>query len=274
MIDLRAIRVGIEVNGRVHYYSSLDGMRIRATGTKRANPSQNEATVTLSGLKRETRDFLITETSPFNGRRSPKRLVLEVGRASLGLSQLFAGDIVKAEPSGPPDVDLELKVKTGHGQTLNVVSRAMGPRTQLSDICRSVADDLGVALNFQAEEKLIAGFQYSGGALGQVNRLAEAGGIRAFIDDDVLIVQPRGAATSGRVRVLNMNSGMVGIPRVDEKGLKVSFLIDGDSPLGGVLRLESKFNKAANGDYRIDQLGFEVASHEDPFFYHAVCSRL
>lgn len=274
MIDLRAIRVGIEVNGRIHYYSSLDGMRIRATGSKRANATQNECTVTLSGLNRDTRDFLVSETSPFNGRRTPKRLVLEVGRASLGLSQLFAGDITTAEPSGPPDVDLQLKVKTGHSQSLNVVSRSSGPRAPLSEICQGVADDLGVALDFQAEEKFIAGYQYSGGALGQVNRLAEAGGIRAFIDDDTLFVQPRDKATAGRVRILNVNSGMVGIPKTDEKGLKVSFLIDGDSPLGGVLRIESRFNKAANGDYRVDQLGFEVASHEDPFFYHAICTRL
>lgn len=274
MIDLRTIRVGVEVNGKIHFYQSIDGMRIRATGTKKANASQNECTVLLSGLREETRDFLITETSPFNKSPHPRRISLEVGRVSLGLTQIFVGDIVSAEPSSPPDVDLEIKAKTGFSNNLNVVSHASGPLTQLSQLSEEVAQRLGVGINFQATDKRVSGFQYSGGAMGLVSRLSESGGVRAFLDDGVLMVQDRDRATEGRIKVLNMNSGMVGIPKLDEKGLKVTYLIDGASSLGGLLRLESKFNKSANGDYRIDQLGFEVASHEDPFFYHAICSRL
>ena len=71
-----------------------------------------------------------------------------------------------------------------------------------------------------------------------------------------------------------MNSGLVGLPKITEKGVDVTFLIDGESALGGLLRLDSKFNKAASGDYTIDQLKFEVASHDDPFFYVATCTRL
>lgn len=274
MIDLRAIRVGVEVNGQMHYYQSVDGMRIKASGTKQANPTQNECKVTLSGLKAETRDFLITETSPYSKSSSKKRLTLEVGRVSMGLTQIFAGDIVAAEPSSPPDVDLELKVKTGFSSNLTVVSHSSGPMVPLSRLAQETSQQLGMNINFQATEKLVSGFQYSGGSLGMVARLAEAGGVRAFIDDGTLFVQDRDKPTEGRIKVLNLNSGMVGIPKIDEKGLKVSYLIDGEAPLGGLLRLESKFNKAANGDYKIDQVGFEVASHEDPFFYHAVCSRL
>ncbi|MFU1946108.1 baseplate hub protein, partial [Bordetella avium] len=113
-----------------------------------------------------------------------------------------------------------------------------------------------------------------GGALGQINRLAEAGGVRAFLDDDRLIVQDFGKATAGRVKVLNLNSGLVGIPKANDKGVDVTYLIDGESVLGGKLILESKFNRALNGSYKVDQLKFDVASHEDPFFYTALCSRL
>ncbi|SUW68948.1 phage protein [Bordetella avium] len=41
----------------MHYYSATDGMRIKASGTKFANATQNECTVTISNLKRETRTF-------------------------------------------------------------------------------------------------------------------------------------------------------------------------------------------------------------------------
>ncbi|RIQ78476.1 hypothetical protein D0837_17495, partial [Bordetella avium] len=202
-IDLRAIRVGIEVSGRMHYYNATDGMRIKASGTKFANPTQNECTVTISNLKRETRDFLLTETSPYNKNRKPKRLVVEVGRVSTGLFRIYVGDITSAEPSSPPDVDIVLKSKTGNASSGDVVSKSAQALSKLSQIAAGIASDVGATLDFQALDKLIANYTYTGGALGQINRLAEAGGVRAFLDDDRLIVQDFGKATAGRVKVLN-----------------------------------------------------------------------
>jgi hypothetical protein len=274
MIDLRALRIGVEISGKMNYYQSLEGMRIVASGTKQANAKQNTCTVVLSNLRRETRDFLLTETSPYNKNKTPKRLTVEAGRASIGLFQIFSGDIVTAEPSSPPDVNITLTAKTGATTNTTVVSRAAGARVKLSELSAQVASDIGAKLEFQATEKFVANFSYTGGALGQVNRLAEAGGVRAFLDDGTLIVQDRDKPTKGRIKVLNMNSGMVGIPKVTEQGVEVVYLVDGESVLGGTLRLQSKFNKAANGDYQINQLKFELTSHEDPFFYTALCKRL
>ncbi|PWF25064.1 hypothetical protein DD235_02530 [Corticimicrobacter populi] len=274
MIDLRAIRIGVEVSGRMNYYNAADGMRLRASGTKYANATQNECSVTISGLRRETRDFLLTETSPFNKNRTPKRLIVEVGRVTTGLFTIYQGDIISAEPSSPPDVDIVLKSKTGNAANGVVVSKSAQALSKLSAISATVAKDIGMTLDFQALDKLISNYTYTGGALGQVARLAQAGGVRAFVDDTRLIVQDFDKATRGRVKVLNMNSGMVGIPKATEKGVEVLYLIDGESMLGGMLRLESKFNRSLNGDYKIDQLKFDVASHEDPFFYQATCSRV
>lgn len=274
MIDLRSIRVGIEISGRMHYYESKEGMRIRASGTKHANATQNDCTVILSNLKRETRDFLITETSPFNDNSSLKRIIVEAGRVQLGVFQLFVGDIVSAEPSSPPDVDITIHAKTGANANTRVISTSSGARTNLSEIAREIASGIGVDLDFQAVDKLISNFTYTGGALGQISRLSEAGGVRAFLDDMKLLVQDRDKATAGRVKLLNLNSGMIGLPKITETGVEVLYLIDGESALGGTLQLESQFNKAANGSYKIDQLSFEVASHEEPFFYKAICSRI
>ncbi|SUW68949.1 phage protein [Bordetella avium] len=219
-------------------------------------------------------DFLLTETSPYNKNRKPKRLVVEVGRVSTGLFRIYVGDITSAEPSSPPDVDIVLKSKTGNASSGDVVSKSAQALSKLSQIAAGIASDVGATLDFQALDKLIANYTYTGGALGQINRLAEAGGVRAFLDDDRLIVQDFGKATAGRVKVLNLNSGLVGIPKANDKGVDVTYLIDGESVLGGKLILESKFNRALNGSYKVDQLKFDVASHEDPFFYTALCSRL
>lgn len=270
MIDPRLMRVGIEINDRINWYSEL---RMKATGTKYANPTQNEASVTISGLNTSTRDFILTETSPFNSNRKPKRLIIEAGRVSIGYFRLFAGDVISAEPSSPPDLDLIIKAKTGNSQAGKIVSVSGAAQAKLSAIAQRVAADIECGIDFQATDKTIANYSFSGPAIRQVARLQEAGQVRAFVDDSTLIVKDYDKPVEGRVRVLNMNSGMVGIPKATEKGVDVSFLITGESLIGGQLRLESKFNKSLNGDYLIAQLKFEIATHEDPFFYSAACTR-
>ena len=268
--DLRRIRFGIEISGRINWY---EGLRVRASGTKFANAQQNECTLTVSGLSMSTRDHLLTETSPFNSNRTPKRLIIEVGRVSTALFRIFIGDIVSAEPSAPPDVDVIIKAKTQSAQSGNIVAIASGPISKLSAISQRVADEIGLGLDFQALDKNISNFSYTGAALKMVNLLQDSGGVRAFIDDETLIVKNYGSALSGRIRILGADTGMVGIPKATEKGLDVTFLIDSESLLGGMIRLDSKMNKSLNGDYVIDQLKFDLASHEDPFFYSATCSR-
>jgi hypothetical protein len=250
-----------------------EGLRIKASGTKYANPQQNDITVTVSGLKRETREFLLEATSPYNQDRSPKRLVLDVGRNSIGLFRLFYGDIVSAEPGPPPDLDLTIKAMTGNAAAGQIISRSSGPVTQLSVIARTVAQDLGLQLLFETADKNISSYSFTGPAAKQVQKLQDAGGVSAFVDDVTLVVKDRGAPVKNRLQILNKDSGMVGIPKATEKGLKVSFLINGETTLGGMLRVQSKLNPSLSGDYIIDQLGFEVSTHDDPFFYNALATR-
>lgn len=271
MVDLRVIRVGIEVSGQINWYT---GLRIKANGTKMANPTENECTVTISGLSTDVRDYILTETSPFNSNRTPKRIIVEAGRVSTGTFRLFVGDIESAEPGPPPDVDLIIKAKTGSAQKGVIAAIDGQGLSRLQTIAQQVASRMDLSLNFQATDKNIGNFSFTGPQSQLVNKLQEAGGVRAFIDDAELIVKDAGKALSGKVRILNSNSGLVGLPKITEKGVQVTYLIDGESALGGLLRLDSKFNPAASGDYTIDQLKFDIATHEDPFYYVATCSRL
>ena len=270
-VDRRVIRIGIEIAGRINYY---DGLRVKASGTKYANPLQNDCTVTISGLSMSVRDRILTDTSPYNPSPTPRRLIIDAGRESYGTFRLFIGDITSAEPGPPPDVDLVIKAKTENAQAMNVAAVSFGETSRLSSIAQQAAKEIGVGLLFEAADKSIANWSFTGPALKLVRRLEEMGSVRAFIDDDLLIVKDMGSVIRGAVRVLNLDSGLVGIPKATEKGLDVTFLIDRETKLGGMLRLDSRMNKALNGDYSIDQLKFDVATHEDPFFYQTQCTRL
>jgi hypothetical protein len=269
-LDPRIVRVSIEIDGEFKVYEGLD---ITARGQKTANPLQNTCEVVISNLSREVRNYLLTETSPFNANRKPKRLIVEAGRESLGVTRLFYGDITSATPSQPPDIALTIKAQTGAYAKSQVVARSGQPRQSLKSLAQGVATDLGVTLDFQATDKQIANWAFNGGKLRQVDALATAGAVDVFVDDETLVVKNRAAPLTGRVRQLSATSGMIGIPEVTEHGVRVQMLIDTNTVCGGSLELVSELNPSLNGAYTIFSLDFEVASRSVPFYYSAECRR-
>jgi hypothetical protein len=61
-LDPRILRVGIEIGGNSKCMTDL---AITAKGTKYANANQNDCEVTITNLAPATRDYILTEASPF-----------------------------------------------------------------------------------------------------------------------------------------------------------------------------------------------------------------
>lgn len=270
-LDPRIVKVGIEINGQIKYYEDL---AIVATGTKFANENENECEVKITNLDKQTRDYLLTETSPFNKNPSPKRIIIDAGRKSYGTNRIYIGDITSAKVSQPPDVTITLKATTANDQKGNVIARNQPGVANLSTIAAQVAGDLGMSLQFECQDKQLTNYTFTGGCLKQVTKLGKAGGVSAFVDDNVLVMKDYGVPLSSRVKVLSLDSGMVGIPEITEKGIKVTYLIDNETALGGALEVESKLNPAVNGTYNIYKLGFQIANRDTPFYFIAEASRI
>lgn len=271
-LDPRVIKISIGVNGRMKTYSSP--MNLRATGTKYANALQNDATVTISNLDRATQDFILTETSPYTLNRTPKLVIVEAGRISIGTTVIYRGNIIKSIVSQPPDVSVTLTCLTGNFLKGNIITRNYGGVTPLNTICQGISQDTETILNFQATNQNIGNYSFGGGALNQIELLNGMGGINAFIDDDRLIVKNSRVPLNGTSRVLSATTGMIGIPEFTEQGIKVKMLLDNLTHLGSGLRIDSQQYPAANGTYVIYKLGFDIASRDVPFYYIAEASRL
>lgn len=270
-LDPRLMRVGIEVSGRMKWYDQ--NLAIVASGTKYANAIQNECEVKITNVDKATRDFLLTETSPLNKNRTPKRLIVEAGRVSTGRSVVFEGDITSATGSQPPDIEVILKAKTGEFQKGNIIARSKAGTTPLSSIARDVANDLGVQLDYQAKEKQISNYSHTGAALKQVDKLGTTGAVNAYINNGVLVVKDYNIPLRNRSRVLNIDTGMIGIPEFTEQGIKVRMLFDNQTDLGYGLEIKSIMNPAANGTYSVYKLGFELASRDTPYYLIAEAVR-
>lgn len=269
-LDLRILRIGVEVDGRLKFY---DGLNLAASGTKYANANQNECDVKITNLDRATADYLLTETSPLNDNRTPKRLIVEAGRDSTGAATVFEGDITSAVGSQPPDITISIKAKTGNFQKGNIVGRSSAGKTPLSNIAQNVASDLGLKLDFQATDKQIANYSHSGAALKQVDKLGTTGAVSAYINNGTLVVKDINVALKGRTRVLNIDTGMIGIPEFTEQGIKAKMLFDNQTDLGYGLDITSIMLPAANGLYIVYKLAFDLTSRDTAFYLMAEATR-
>jgi hypothetical protein len=270
-IDPRLVRIGIEVDGALKLYEDL---QIMASGTKYANSLQNECEVSIANIDKATRDYILTETSPFNQNKKPKKLIVEAGRKSYGYTRIFVGDITNSNISQPPDITVKLKALTSNFSKGDVIARSQPAQTSLKNIAGQVAKDLGLSLDFQALDKSISNYSFSGGAYKQVDRLGDAGAVNAYVDDDVLIVKDWNVPLKSRTRILNLDSGMIGIPELTEQGIKVKFLLDNQTAIGSALDVTSKIYPTLNGQYAIYKLGFDIANRDTPFYYTAEAKRI
>jgi len=271
VIDQRLLRVTIQVDGENRVYT--EELNIHVEGSKTANDTQNECTVEIENLSRDVRNYILTETSPFNKNRTPKRLIVEAGRVSTGLSRLFVGEIISASPTQPPNIGLTMKAQTGAFQKGKLVARTGKAKENLSELSKKAAADIESTLEFEATDKTIANYSYSGAALGQIPELSRTGGVDVFQDDETLVVKDAGKPRKDRVKIINADTGMIGIPEVTERGVKVQFLFDMDTHLGGAIDLKSELNPSLDGKYTIYKLDFELASRDTPFYYTAQASR-
>jgi len=269
--DDRIVRLIIDTENGL---KSFEDLKINAIGTRFANDICNECEITIVNLDRETRDYLLTETSPYitkGKRRNPKRCYLDIGRKSTGTFRFFSGEVVAGIITQPPDIGLTLKSLTGAYMLYAMLSVNHAKNTNLSEIAKQVAKNINASLVFQAKDKNIGNYSYTGSAYGQVQKLNEMGDVNAFLDNDTLYVKDKDKPLNGNVRVLNASNGMIGIPQVTEQGVSVKMLADNTVQLGGSIKIESELNPAANGTFTIYRLTFDVSNRDNNFYYDVEC---
>lgn len=242
---------------------------MNAKGTKFANPVQNECTFVIYNLTDTHKNYILTETSPFNSNADNKSMQIYAGRVSTGLSLVYAGEITNGSSGELPDVALTLKSATGNKYKKSIVGVNRGT-AKLSVISGQIASDMGVSLQFEANDKIIQNYSHSGSQYGEVNNLNNTGQVNAYLDDNKLVVKPNNVALSNTVVIIDP-SNMIGIPQISEEGITVKFLFNNDTVLGGGVRLTSNSNPALNGNYTISKLDFDISNRDDSFYYTALC---
>ena len=277
-LDPRVLRVTIDLSGELHCYELRDEgadpacvglLAISAKGTKFTSSISNVCDIRISNIDKDVRDKLLSEGTPY-ARLSPAKntILIEAGRVSTDLHQVYKGDIITVGVTQAPDITLVMRAMTGKRFKLETTTISQPATAKFSLIAKQVAGELGVPLDFTAPDSPIANFSFSGsldGLIGELELLSV--GIDVYLDDDRLIVKPRFEAIDETTIQIDSEHGLIGIPEFIGVGVRCIVLLKTAIRLGQKLRLTSAVYPAVDGTYVIYRLDFDLASRDSPFFY-------
>jgi len=255
----------------------IHNISIRGRITRKMSETGSTAKISIANLSREDVEYLTTYTSPYVDQSKKKRINVFAGYESTGVGMIFSGDIYSALPEGLPDTWLNIEAKTEYFNQQNIITLAQG-RMNTKSLASVAANQLGVNLVWRSKsEKFIDAFNFTGAKAKLLNRINKLDNFHAYIDNNTLYVvdkdeqPPEESNTSttkktGYVKVINGDSGLIGLPQPDEYGVKIKVLLDPSVNLADWFKLESKRLPIVNGFYQVYEMTYDFATREPQYY--------
>lgn len=252
----------------------IKNISIRGNITRKMSETGSTAKISIANLSKEDVEYLTTYTSPYIDQSKKKRINVFAGYESTGVGLIFSGDIYSALPEGLPDTWLNIEAKTEYFNQQNIVTISQG-RMNTKSIASLIANQLGVSLIWRSKsEKFIDAFNFTGAKTKLINRLNLLDNFYAYIDNNSLYVvdvneespNTSNKKQSGYIKVINGDSGLIGLPQPDEYGIKIKVLLDPSVNLADWFKLESKRLPIVNGFYQVYEMTYDFASREPQYY--------
>lgn len=284
--DQRIVEVDIVLPGQTITLSNQNpSLTIYTEGSKFGCALQNTCTCRIFNLAQAVRNQILTLASPLIG--PPKNnpafgdtpqsrpiLNLRVGRQSTGTFLLFSGVVLTCEMTQPPDIGIVLRSLTNAANAYFLYDIQFPANTLLSAIAEQIATQNGLTLDFEATDRQIGNYSYTGALKDNIQKLNEMGGIWAGADNNTLWVVNAGTPRKNTGYTISETTGMVGIPQVTDQGVVVRTMINSAIQIGGEVTIDSQLNIAANGTFPVVKMDYEIASRDQPFWYTLLCSNI
>lgn len=275
-LDPRLLEIEIEVGADVHrFYGDLT---IRAQGMLFANPISDTGEITIYNLDRATQDYILTITSPYTTNREVKNLTILAGRKSYGTTLIYKGTILVSNASQPPDIGITFRCLSGASFQNTNYSVGYSGNVGANTAIQTLANRLNASTRIQVTNiPNIGNYAFSGNAIGELKYINSFGFATGFLTQgrtNILTFKGSTVPLTGTLRVVSEATGMIGVPEWTEQGVKVTFLIDNKTTIGGGLQIISQRYPAFNGYYVIYKLGYDLASRDTPFYYIAEAARV
>jgi hypothetical protein len=278
--DGRLIEVDIQLpTGETYTFNNANpALAIYACGSKFASAIMNSCECRIYNLTRQLRNTILTLASPLIIRppgqpaKQPVLMTLKAGRQSYGTTTFYQGNVISCNVTQPPDIGITLRALANNFQMSIIGNFQFPANTLLSEISQQVAQAQGLTLDFEATDKQINNFSFTGAQNNLIQKLNEAGGVQAYEDNGVLVVLNSGSSRKGANITISESTGMVGIPQVTEQGVAVRVMFNPLIQLGGTVTINSLINPAANGQFKVLKIDYEIATRDQPFWMTLWCS--
>lgn len=262
-MDNRLLKIDIEIGNEIRSYTDLE---ISASGSKSSNEIPNEFTISIANLNENTRNTILTENNVLDRQIQNKKVYVYAGRESKGYSLVYSGVIRIVTVSQPPNIVLTMQTYTGELEKIQQSIRSGGETIRLSVLSQQIASGLGLNLIFEATDKNIGNYSYSGGKLNEIKKLNEAANVSAYIDDTNLIVRNRNTALEGYEVSISQENGMIGTPSINERGVTVKSLFNNEIIIGSLLNVTSLLNPNATGTWLVNKITYDLQNRGQSFY--------
>lgn len=196
------------------------------------------------------------------------KISIQAGDTENGLSEVFSGDITSAVPVFNADAAavFEIQAITNYVQAITPVQplTAEGEQDVVS-LMQGLAGKMGLTFTNKGVKGVkLRNVAFVGGAESQARQIADAARIQLIFDDKEMIIAPTGALRKdddeNTTPVLSGDSGLIGFPSFDSKGIACKCLYEPRMVVGGPVRIDSIVPKAS-GLWRVTSLTHSLSAN-------------
>jgi hypothetical protein len=193
-------------------------------------------------------------------------VALQAGTANTGLGIAFIGMVTLAQQDfqSMPDCALHVVAIT----TMEMKLKPVPPlsytgATDVVTIMSSIAKTAGLVFENSGVSGIMLSNPYlPGTAFDQMQRVKDAAGINAVVDNGTLAIWPKGQARNSQEVLISAETGMIGYPISSPPGMAVSCLFNPNIKFGGTVRVQSKDIPQANGSWTVFGINHELESEK------------
>lgn len=270
-----SVTIGTKV-GSLEVGLNVSGHRCEFKIDKTIEAKPNTCVLRIWNLSREQRSALV-EQRPAEGKTRGIPVRISAGYEETGPALLFLGDL-RIATNTRQGADWISTIESGDGEAAKQNARlnvAYGPGTDPAVALRAIVKALGLdpgnsakaaaALKAGGVAKLFAQRAIlSGSAWQHAQDFCRSADLEFSVQEGAIQITKRGETIEGRVVRLSPETGLIGSPSVDAKGIltATSLLQDGLSP-GRLVVLDSP---STQGNFRIERTSYTGDTHGQPWY--------
>lgn len=254
------LTVTLDKGGQNNQYT-LEGFATHCSITKQGGIDFAKATVEVYGLSLDTMAQLTMLAFRPLGRRW-NLLQIEAGEGG-EMAVVFQGEVTSAfaDLNGASPV-MKMEAQTGAYPILKPEPQiAVSGQQGAADIVSMLAQKTGKTFRNDGVEATLSDCVITGDPVTKMRTIADMVGADLLIDDDEVVLLPRGKKReTGGIPLVSASTGMIGYPTFSAQGIQVESYFRPDIKIGAAVKVES-IVPSASGVWKIISLTHELVAN-------------